>query len=249
MLKQVYRYFKSQEKYLRTVINQLFFFEAYFALQCVVSIIVFVLNLKFNLYKATTLGLLTFIMLYFVWEILVAYCKNKLQSQFIHFASVFASAYAVFGNALKTLYEVCNYINDPVKTIILSNLFLYEKGRLTYEQLFKRISDEIDIPSYTNFLMLVYYADESGADIVNVATQIIARETEQEKIRSQLRGTVTVSVAIIGAMIVLATYLVSNALETTDIVKQISPITIPFTLLANTAAIAIAKMLLGWLSD
>lgn len=249
MLKQMYRYFKSQEKYLRTVINQLFFFEVYFALQCAVSIIVFVLNLKFNLYKATTLGLLTFIMLYFVWEILVAYCKNKLQSQFIHFASVFASAYAVFGNALKTLYEVCNYINDPVKTMILSNLFLYEKGRLTYEQLFKRISEEINIPSYTNFLMLVYYADEAGADIVNVATQIIARETEQEKIRSKLRGTVTVSVVIIGAMIVLATYLVSNALETTDIVKQISPITILFTLLANTAAIAIAKMLLRWLND
>ncbi len=249
MLKQVYRYFKTQEKYLRTVINQLFFFEAYFAVQCAASIIVFILNLKFNLYKAATLGLLTFIMLYFVWEILVAYCKNKLQSQFIHFASVFASAYAVFGNALKTLYEACNYINDPVKTIILSNLYLYEKGRLTYEQLFRKISEEIDIPSYTNFLMLVYYADESGADIVNVATQIIARETEQEKIRSQLRGTVTVSIAIIGAMIVLATYLTSNALETTDIVKQISPITILFTLIANTTAVAIAKMLLGWLND
>ncbi|WPX08167.1 hypothetical protein [Anaerocellum danielii] len=249
MLKQVYKYFKSQEKYLRAVINQLFFFEAYFVLQCVLSVVVFLLNLRFNLYKAGTLGILTFVMLYFVWEILVAYCKNKLQSQFMHFASVFASAYAVFGNALKTLYEVCNYINDPIKTIILGNLYLYEKGRLTYEQLFKKISEEIDIPSYTNFLMLIYYADESGADIVSVATQIIARETEQEKIRSQLRGTVTVSVAIIGAMIALATYLVSNALETTDIVQQISPVTVLFTLVANIAAIAIAKMLLGWLND
>jgi len=248
-LKRTYRYFKSQEKFLRTVINQLFFFEAYFVLQCVLSVVVFLINLRFNLYKAITLGLLAFIMLYFVWEILVAYSKNRLQSQFIHFASVFASAYAVYGNALKTLYEVCNYINDPVKTIILTNLYLYEKGRLTYEQLFKRISAEIDIPSYTNFLMLVYYADESGADIVSVSTQIITRETEQEKIRSQLRGTVTVSIAIIGAMIVLATYLVSNALATTDIVQQISPVTLLFTLVANIVAIAIAKMLLGWLSD
>lgn len=97
--------------------------------------------------------------------------------------------------------------------------------------------------------MLVYYADESGADIVSVSTQIITRETEQEKIRSQLRGTVTVSIAIIGAMIVLATYLVSNALATTDIVQQISPVTLLFTLVANIVAIAIAKMLLGWLSD
>jgi len=249
MFKRLYKYFKLQEKYLRTVINQLFFFEVYFVLQCVISIAVFVLNLRYNMYKATTLSLLTFVMLYFVWEILVSYSKNKLQNQFVHFASVFASAYAILGNSLKAFREVCDYINDPVRTIILNNLFLYEKGRLTYEEMFKKISEEIDIPSYANFLMLVYYADETGSNVVDVATQIIERETEQQKIRSQLRGTVTVSISIIGAMIVLATYLVSNALETKDILAQISPVTILFTLAANIAAIAIAKMLLGWLNE
>ncbi|MEZ0536001.1 hypothetical protein ACAG39_01990 [Caldicellulosiruptoraceae bacterium PP1] len=244
-----YRKMKEKEKYIRAVINPLLLFEIYFILQIAITIAVFLIAMQTNLYKAITMSVLAFILLYFIWEFLVSFSKGKLQDEFIYFTSTFASIYAVSNNTLRALKEVCDFIKEPIRHILIENIFLYEKGQLTFEELFKKISKDIGMPSYTNFFTLVYYADESGANIVDITTRLLESEYEKQKIRSQLKGTISVGIGVIFFTILITIYMVSNALTTKEIIEKLGFQAVLVTLVADTIALIIGKMLMNWLEE
>lgn len=249
MLLRLYKSLKKDEKYIRTVVNQIITAEIFIILQSVSAVGIFVANTEKSIYSALVLGILTFVGFYFLWQVLLAYSKSKFQEQFVGFISHFISTFTVTGNTVTALKRMAPLLQNPLETIVLKNLYLYEKGLVTYEEMFRRMSEDIGLSNYTNFLMLIYWAEESGANLVEVASRILAYETEKQKIRNELRGSVVFGIGLICTVVVVGTFLVSNALKTPEIISQLTIGTLLLPIIGNIVALWIGKTLLSWLEE
>lgn len=247
MLLRLYRTLKRGEKYIKAVVSPVITAELFLVLQVTAAVLMFTGNIKNSLYSAVILGILTFFGFHFAWCVLLAYSKGKFQEQFISFISHFISTYSVTGNTVSSLKQMTNFLQEPLKSIVQKNLYLYEKGLITYDEMFRKTSDDIGLSNYRNFLMFVYWAEESGANLVEVTTRLLEHETEKQKLRNELRGSVVFGIGLICAVVIVGAFLVANALKTPEIASQVNVVTLLLPIAGNLAALGIGQVLLSWL--
>lgn len=247
MLKKFWMYYKRRDKFLRYTINNFLFFEVYFAVQIAVTIVFFAFGIRYSVLQGIGLAVISFVFLSFLYDYLVARAKDKLNQGFISFLSTFAGFYAINKNVMKSLKETCDFIDEPVKGIVLKNLLLYEKGQLAYEELFIRIADEIDIKSYRNFFMLLLTADTTGADITGITRRLIDTEQEKNRAMVQLRSSISYGLIMIFIMSIITLYMFNNALSTQQITEDITPATFVFVMSAVIFALLLGKVMSKWL--
>lgn len=246
-MSNIWKKYKLSEKYIRKVINEFLFFEVYFGITLLITVSIFLIMIKNSILEGIIFGLLGFIFMMTLWDILTITAKNKLNEQFTLVVSTFAGLYAIKNNVLMALKETCDFIKDPIKSIILNNIYLYEKGQITYEEIYKRISDEINIKNYINFFSILYYAEESGANLRYILSRLVESTSQKLTVYAQLKGAVITGIGQIFFMIIITIYMVINALNSQQIAEQLykSPLLLVLPLISYANAIRAIKELVG----
>lgn len=221
-LKTTWTRYKNGEKIVRKVISPLLFFEVYLGLVSTGAVTVFVMLLSTGLLRALMFSIFVFSYGILGWHILVSYAKKKLDERYAFFVASFAGAVSIKKNVIEALNETAKYVDEPIKSIIQQNVYLYQHGQITYDEVFKRCAEEVALPEYSTFFFLIHYGEESGSDISELAYRIV--ENSQAKLypRALLRGSVFSGVVQIGLMVLVSIYLLLNATTSKEVMDYIA---------------------------
>lgn len=180
-------------------INGVFVFYAFF-------LIVLVMLIKFILSGFIAGIIILAVALYtlnYVLKSIIINRTRKISKIYLNFLNIYTSFYNTFNNCPDALRETSKYIGQPLKNIIMNNMFLYDNTSKTFNEVLDLIANSVDDSEFRKFINFTKMYEKYGGNYNEVLDKLREQAIKNSEIAAERESNVFIATLVIGSMILL----------------------------------------------